>query len=52
MIAKSYHLKSNELVSHSWYCFRVYTAVNNFSDVGKSFSDDTLHQYWVVYGLL
>ena len=45
MIAKSYHLKSNELVSHGWYCFRVDTAVNNFSDVGKSFSNDTLRQY-------
>jgi hypothetical protein len=45
MIEKSYHLKSNELVSHSWYCFRVYTAVYNISDVGKSFSDVTLHQY-------
>ncbi len=25
--------------------YRVYAAVNNISDVGKSFSDDTLRQY-------
>ena len=44
-MSKSYHFKSNELVPHSWYMYLSYmTAVNNFSDVGKSSSDDTLHQ--------